>query len=127
MKRGLVSVTAMRRSLGGTADPGYTRRRCGLTLRVFFRGYRVIFDPVATAYDYPAAGTEFRRRRRTLAGLWQLHARFPLFSERNRMRFHFLLHKFSRLLLPWAILLVALALVDRRFSCPPQGCGVQPM
>ena len=80
-----------------------------MALRAFFRGYRVIFDPAAIAYDYPAvAGTEFRRRFRTLAGLWQLHARMPrIFTSRNRMRFHFLSHKFSRLVLPWTLLLFA--------------------
>jgi cellulose synthase/poly-beta-1,6-N-acetylglucosamine synthase-like glycosyltransferase len=78
-----------------------------LPLRAFFRGYRVVFDPAAIAFDYPAvAGTEFRRRFRTLAGLWQVHARFPeLFTSRNRMRFHFLSHKFGRLMLPWLILM----------------------
>jgi cellulose synthase/poly-beta-1,6-N-acetylglucosamine synthase-like glycosyltransferase len=79
-----------------------------LSLRAFFSGYRVIYDPEAIAFDYPAApGSEFRRRWRTLAGLWQLFARMPqLFSSADRMRFHFLSYKFGRLVLPWAILLV---------------------
>jgi cellulose synthase/poly-beta-1,6-N-acetylglucosamine synthase-like glycosyltransferase len=78
------------------------------SLRAFFRGYRVIYDPEAIAYDYPAApGGEFRRRWRTLAGLWQLFARMPqLFSSADRMRFHFLSYKFGRLVLPWAVLLI---------------------
>jgi hypothetical protein len=77
-----------------------------LSLNAFFRGYRVVVDPEAVAFDYPAlAGTEFRRRWRNLAGLWQVHARMPaLFTSANRMRWHFLSHKFSRLILPWAIL-----------------------
>lgn len=79
-----------------------------MPLRAFFEGYRVVFDPEAVAWDYPAEpGNEFRRRLRTLAGLWQIHARLPqLFSGANRMRFHFLSHKFARLMLPWAILVV---------------------
>jgi cellulose synthase/poly-beta-1,6-N-acetylglucosamine synthase-like glycosyltransferase len=78
------------------------------SLRAFFRGYRVVFDPAAVAYDYPAApGGEFRRRLRTLAGLWQLFARFPkLYTSTNRMRFHFLSYKFGRLALPWTLLLI---------------------
>jgi cellulose synthase/poly-beta-1,6-N-acetylglucosamine synthase-like glycosyltransferase len=89
-------------------------------LHAFFRGYRIVFDPEAIGYDYPAlSGTEFRRRFRTLAGLWQVHARIPeLFTRRNRMRFHFLSHKFSRLALPWLILLFVastLALPDSDF------------
>jgi hypothetical protein len=80
----------------------------------------VIFDPEALAFDYPAAeGGEFRRRLRTLAGLWQLFVRLPqLFSSANRMRFHFLSYKFGRLVLPWAILLIlgsTLALTDSRW------------
>jgi cellulose synthase/poly-beta-1,6-N-acetylglucosamine synthase-like glycosyltransferase len=84
-----------------------------LPLRAFFRGYRVVFDPAAIAYDYPAvAGTEFRRRFRTLAGLWQVHARFPqLFTGANRMRWHFLSHKFGRLAMPWTILIAIAATV----------------
>ena len=79
-----------------------------IPLRAFFRGYRVIFDPEAVAYDYPTvSGGEFRRRLRTLAGLWQVYARLPrLFSSSNRMRFHFLSHKFGRLVLPWALLAI---------------------
>jgi cellulose synthase/poly-beta-1,6-N-acetylglucosamine synthase-like glycosyltransferase len=77
-----------------------------MPLRAFFRGYRVILDPAALAFDYPTtAGAEFRRRLRTLAGLCQACARVPaLFTRANRMRFHFLSHKFARLVLPWAIL-----------------------
>jgi hypothetical protein len=82
-----------------------------MPLRAFFQGKRVIFDPQAIAFDYPSAeGVEFRRRLRTLAGLWQVCTRMPeLFTRANRMRVHFLSHKFSRLALPWAILLVAAA------------------
>lgn len=77
-----------------------------IPLRAFFAGYRVIFDRLAVAWDYPTAqGAEFRRRLRTLAGMWQAFARMPqlLFST-NPMRLHFLSHKFSRLVMPWAIL-----------------------
>ncbi len=100
-------IYAMRRALTGPLPSDTLTDDAVLPLRAFFRGYRVIFDPAAIAFDYPAiAGTEFRRRFRTLAGLWQVHARLPeLFTSRNRMRFHFLSHKFSRLLLPWLILL----------------------
>ena len=113
-------IYAMRRSLAEPIPPDTLSDDATMALRAFFRGYRVIFDPAAIAYDYPAvAGTEFRRRFRTLAGLWQLHARMPqIFTRRNRMRFHFLSHKFSRLVLPWALLLFAgasIALPASRF------------
>jgi len=112
-------IYAMRRNLIEPIPDDTLSDDAVLPLRAFFRGYRVIFDPEAIAYDYPAiAGTEFRRRFRNLAGLCQVHARMPaLFTSRNRMRLHFLSHKFSRLILPWALLLMAgsaIALPDSR-------------
>ena len=106
-------IYAMRRDLSGPIPPDTLLDDAILPLRAFFLGYRVIFDPSAIAFDYPAvAGTEFRRRLRTLAGLWQVCERLPeLFTRRNRMRFHFLSHKFGRLLLPWLIIAVFFATV----------------
>lgn len=99
-------IYAMRRALTGPVPPNTLSDDAILPLRAFFAGYRVIFDPEAIAIDYPAvAGTEFKRRFRNLAGLWQVFVQVPqLFTSRNRMRSHFLSHKFSRLLLPWAML-----------------------
>jgi len=101
-------IYALRRELAVAVPPDTLSDDAWLSLSVFFRGYRVVVDPKALAFDYPAiAGTEFRRRWRNLAGLWQLHARLPqLFTSANRMRRHFLSHKFSRLVLPWAMLAV---------------------
>jgi poly-beta-1,6-N-acetyl-D-glucosamine synthase len=101
-------IYAIRRSLAGPLPADTISDDAVLPQMAFLRGYRVIFDPEAIAVDYPALpGTEARRRFRNLAGLWQVFVRTPqLFTSRNRMRFHFLSHKFSRLVLPWAILLV---------------------
>jgi cellulose synthase/poly-beta-1,6-N-acetylglucosamine synthase-like glycosyltransferase len=101
-------IYALRRALAGPLPPDTIADDGTLSLRVFFQGYRVVFDPAAVAYDYPAApGGEFRRRLRTLAGLWQLFVRVPqLFTNANRMRFHFVSYKFGRLVLPWAILVI---------------------
>ena len=101
-------IYALRRSLAQPLPEDTLSDDAILPLRAFFGGYRVVFDPAAIAFDYPAAsGTEFRRRWRNLAGLWQVHARMPqLFSSANRMRLHFLPHKFGRLLLPWALLVM---------------------
>jgi len=101
-------IYALRRDLADPLPPGTLTDDAVFSLRAFFRGYRVIFDPEARAYDYPTAeGGEFTRKLRTLAGLWQLHVRMPaLFTSANRMRFHFLSYKFARLVLPWAIFLV---------------------
>jgi biofilm PGA synthesis N-glycosyltransferase PgaC len=104
-------IYAMRRKLAAPLRPDTLSDDAALPLTAFFAGYRVIFDAEAVATDDPAvAGTEFRRRFRNLAGLWQTFARFPqLFSSANRMRFHFLSHKVGRLVLPWAILFAIVA------------------
>jgi len=104
-------IYALRRSLAAPLPPDTIADDGTMALRTFFKGYRVVFDPAAVAYDYPAApGGEFRRRLRTLAGLWQLFVRLPeLFTSTNRMRFHFLSYKFGRLMLPWAILLILIS------------------
>jgi len=113
-------IYALRRRLASPLPPDTIADDGTFSLRAFFSGYRVIFDPEAIAFDYPVAeGGEFRRRLRTLAGLWQLFVRLPqLFTSANRMRFHFLSYKFGRLVLPWAILLIlgsTLALTDSRW------------
>jgi len=102
-------IYAMRRTLAAPMPADTLSDDAVLALNAFFKGYRVIFDPAAVAIDYPAkAGSEFRRRCRTLGGLWQVFARMPqLFTARDRMRLHFLSHKFGRLTLPWALLAVA--------------------
>jgi cellulose synthase/poly-beta-1,6-N-acetylglucosamine synthase-like glycosyltransferase len=106
-------IWAMRRKLASPLPPGTLTDDAVMPLTIFFQGYRVIFDPAAIATDYPAkTGTEFRRKCRTLAGLWQVVVSMPqLFTSRNRMRLHFLSHKFGRLVLPWAILLAVAATV----------------
>jgi cellulose synthase/poly-beta-1,6-N-acetylglucosamine synthase-like glycosyltransferase len=104
-------IYAMRRGLAEPMQPDTLSDDVLAPVRVFLRGYRVIFDPDAIAYDYPVGdGAEFRRKLRTLAGLWQVFARSPeLFTAANRMRLHFLSHKFGRLLLPWAMLAIMAA------------------
>jgi cellulose synthase/poly-beta-1,6-N-acetylglucosamine synthase-like glycosyltransferase len=111
-------IYALRRSLAGPIPPDTLTDDAILPLRAFFEGYRVVFDPAAIAWDFPAvSGTEFRRRFRTLAGLCQVHARVPqLFGSRNRMRWHFLSHKFGRLALPWTLLLIFGATMSMRGS-----------
>ena len=101
-------VYALRRRFAQPLNPDTLSDDAVLPLRAFFAGQRVIFDPNAIAFDFPALpGTEFRRRWRNLAGLWQVHVRTPrLFTSANRMRIHFLPHKFGRLVLPWAMLAI---------------------
>jgi poly-beta-1,6-N-acetyl-D-glucosamine synthase len=79
-----------------------------LPLAAFFRGYRLIMEEQARAFDHPTSvKTEFGRKVRTLAGNYQILKHHPgLLSFRNRMLFHYLSYKFARLMLPWMFLLL---------------------
>jgi cellulose synthase/poly-beta-1,6-N-acetylglucosamine synthase-like glycosyltransferase len=104
-------IYAMRRSLAHPLLPDTLNDDMALPLGAFFDGYRVILDDSALAFDYPTAlASEFRRKVRTLAGVYQVMGRFPrLLGPGNRMWIHFVSHKLARLLLPWALLAVAAA------------------
>lgn len=104
----------------GTTGPFYAMRRelapvmpahtllddMYLPLAGYFRGYRIVVDEEAVAWEtaFPMKG-EFRRKVRTLAGNYQIVQQYPaLLSRRNRMLFHFLSYKLGRLALPWLLL-----------------------
>lgn len=101
-------IYALRKSLFKELPEDTLSDDAVLPLRAYFQNYRIVFDPTAIAYDYPALpGTEFRRRWRNLAGLWQVHIRFPrLLGPFHRMWAHFLPHKAGRLFLPWVLLAI---------------------
>ncbi len=83
-------IYAMRRALTAPIPSDTLIDDATITLQAFFRGYRVVIDTNALAFDYGVVeGGEFRRKLRTLAGAWQTWARLPkLFTSSNRMRFH---------------------------------------
>ena len=104
-------IYAMRRELASPL-PEYTLNDdMYLPIGAFFRGYRVILDDAALAFDYPTPlASEFRRKVRTLAGVYQMVGFFPaLLGPRNRMWIHFFSHKLARLLMPWALIAAAVA------------------
>ncbi len=112
-------------SMFGSTGPFYTMRRelavemppdillddMYLPMAAFFRGYRLVVEDSARAYDYPTTReTEFHRKVRTLAGNYQMIRLFPhLLGPRNRMCFHYLSYKVGRLLMPYALLVLALS------------------
>jgi poly-beta-1,6-N-acetyl-D-glucosamine synthase len=104
-------IYAMRADLVAPLPPDTILDDVNLPLDAFFRGYRVILDESAKAYDYPTSlKTEFRRKVRTQAGVYQTIGDFPaLLGPKNRMWLHFMSHKLGRLLLPWALLIVFVA------------------
>lgn len=80
-------------------------------LRAFFQGYRLVVEPGAIAYDRSVTlNNEFRRKVRTLAGNYQIIRAYPaLLGPGNRMWLHYVSAKFARLLLPYAMLAIAIA------------------
>lgn len=78
-------------------------------LAAFCRGKRIVLEPKAKAYDYPTdLDAEFRRKVRTLAGNYQILAAYPqLLGPANRMWLHFVSHKVGRLLMPFALIAMA--------------------
>jgi cellulose synthase/poly-beta-1,6-N-acetylglucosamine synthase-like glycosyltransferase len=99
-------IYAMPRELVEPIPPDTLGDDAAFPLAAFFRGYRMILDVEAKAYDLASPlGSEFERRMRTLAGLWQNLVRRPeLLGFKDRMWLHFLSHKAGRLLLPWLAL-----------------------
>lgn len=75
-----------------------------IPMRIARRGYRVVFESAARAYDRAAATAheEFTRKVRTIAGNFQLLAREPwlLNPFRNRLWLQTVSHKALRLLTP---------------------------
>src|SRR5579862_192232 len=79
----------------------------------FFKGYRILYEPTATMYDFPTVlQSEFKRKVRLQAGLYQMLKMMPeLLSSRNRMRLHFLSAKYGRIVIPYCMIAAALATV----------------
>lgn len=96
------AIYAMRRELAGPLPEDLLLDDVYLPLLAFFRGYRVIFEERAIAWDDPTSlKTEFRRKVRTQAGVYQLIRYLPeLLGRENRCLLVFLSHKAARLLLP---------------------------
>ena len=105
------SCYAMRRKLAAKMPIDTLLDDVFLPMGAFFKGYRLVVEEGAEAYDYPTTlETEFNRKVRTLAGNYQLIQRCPwLLGPRNRMWFHFLSYKAGRLLLPHALFLLLLS------------------
>jgi biofilm PGA synthesis N-glycosyltransferase PgaC len=80
-----------------------------MRLRLF--GKRVTFEPEAKAFDVAVeADREFGRKVRTLSGNFQLLALMPtlLSPLHNPSWFDFVSHKLLRLVVPWALIVIAL-------------------
>ena len=99
-----------------------------LPMQVVRRGSRVIFDSRARAWDSPDLGEsrEFSRKVRTLSGNYQLLQLAPwLLSSANAIRFEFISHKLSRLIVPFALLGLLIASIVLRAPLYRAALGAQ--
>jgi cellulose synthase/poly-beta-1,6-N-acetylglucosamine synthase-like glycosyltransferase len=98
------AIYAIRRSLFEAIPEDTLLDDVLIPLRIVRRGYRVVFEPNARAYDCASstARQEFVRKTRTIAGTFQLMAREGwLFNPlRNRLWFETVSHKMLRVALP---------------------------
>ena len=76
-------------------------------MRAVLNGCRVIFEAEAVAHDCASAdaATESRRKRRTLAGNYQILVQEPrlLLPVVNPVWLQYMSHKVGRLVVPWAL------------------------
>lgn len=113
----LVGVTgalyAARRGAIAPVPDGIVLDDMWIPLGIAAAGYRVVFTPDALAYDRatPAPADEEQRKRRTLAGNFQLLHRWPQLAVPGRHPLALRLwgHKWLRLAVPWCLLLMLLS------------------
>lgn len=100
------SIYAIRRELARPIPSEILLDDVYLPFVAVFRGFRIYFEIEAKAYDLPTSlRSEFRRKVRTQAGVYQILLRFPaLLWPGNRRFVHFLSHKLGRLLVPFALI-----------------------
>jgi cellulose synthase/poly-beta-1,6-N-acetylglucosamine synthase-like glycosyltransferase len=115
------AISAIRRSLF-TPLPEDTLVDDLITpLQVVARGYRVVVEPTAHAFDRMSTtpGHEFARKVRTLAGVTQTFLRLPRLvgTLGPRAQWQFWSHKVMRLIVPYALVaaLLASTLLDGPF------------
>ena len=100
------AIYAIRRELTASIPPDILLDDVYLPFVAAFQGFRIFFEDAAKAYDFPTSlQSEFRRKVRTQAGIYQILVKFPgLLWPGNRRFLHFLSHKMGRLMLPFALL-----------------------
>ncbi|HUH54640.1 MAG TPA: glycosyltransferase family 2 protein [Rhodanobacter sp.] len=105
------ALYAMRRDLFRPLPAGTVLDDVLVPMQVVAAGKRVVFEPLALAWDRPSQhpAQEQKRKIRTLAGNYQLIQLAPwlLSPTGNPLWFRFVSHKLLRLLAPWLLLLFA--------------------
>ena len=105
------SLYAIRRELYPFPRPDTINDDYVIPLRIVQRGYRVVYEPDAVAYEEAHEMGGFGRRVRIMAGnVEQLREIGPLlWPPRPLMLFFFLSHKAARLIVPLALITAAIA------------------
>lgn len=98
------AIYAIRSRLFSEVPPGLILDDVVIPMRIAVQGYRVLFEPGAVAWDNQSLEPqrERMRKRRTLAGNFQMLTLFPtwLGPGKNRLWWQLLSHKYLRLLGP---------------------------
>lgn len=106
------AVYAIRRRLFAAIPDDTILDDVVIPMQIATHGWRVLFDPAAQAFDpQPLEPHRERiRKRRTLAGNFQMLLRYPgwLLPWRNRLWWQLISHKYLRLLAPFLLLSVLL-------------------
>ncbi len=105
------ALYAARKQFVPSLPPGTILDDVYIPVHAAGQGRRVLFEGRALSYDRLSEGRrEFWRKVRTLAGNYQLLQLAPwLLTTNNPIRFRFVSHKLSRLLVPFALLGVLLS------------------
>ena len=111
------ALYAVRRELLVSVPEGTILDDVYIPMQVVRQQKRVVFEPLAKAWDIPdlGGGLEFARKVRTLSGNYQLVQLAPwILSWRNPLLWRFLSHKLLRLAIPFALaaMLVASLLLN---------------
>lgn len=103
-------IYAIRKELFEPIPEGTLLDDVWVPMRIVLKGYRVVFEPQAQAFDSVSkeASQEFRRKVRTLAGNLQIVYLMPelILPWRNPVAFQFVSHKLLRLAVPFALMLM---------------------
>lgn len=103
------ALYAVRKNLAVSLPAGTILDDVFIPMNVARRGFRVVFNTKARAWDSADQGghREFSRKVRTLTGNYQLLRLAPwLLSRRNPLLFEFISHKILRLLVPFELIVV---------------------
>jgi len=107
------AIYALRRSLWQPLPADTLLDDVLAPMRAVLAGWRIVFVEEARAFDRTAPDTaaEARRKRRTLAGNYQILAQEPrlILPVANPVWLEYMSHKVGRLVVPWALLGLLLA------------------